>query len=588
MDNEEDDDDDDDEPEHWDIPANLLDDDLGISVHPTPLKTINGFLFCVVYAILYLQAVHHISDNGVEYLLRFLFKIFQIFGANVNNQLLSEFCIAFPPSLYLARKLLKLDRDDFKRYTVCPSCHTLYDIFDCVVEKNGVRYGKQCQTEVKVRGKFVKCNSPLVKQVICKGNVRKFYPMKVYCYNSLISSIEKVLKRKEIKEVWQHWRDWETETELLRDVYDGRVWKNFMSFNGVPFLSEFTSIGLMMNIDWFQPFKNRNDYSVGVIYFVLLNLPRNIRFRSENVIIAGLIPAFKKEPHSINSFLNPIVEELQVLWKGVRMESSFLNCASVFRAALLCVSCDIPAARKCCGFKSHAGRLGCHKCFNVFPGDFGEKRDYSGFDRQNWKPRSKSLHNVYARKVKNANSKAQADKLSRDYGTYYSVLIELDYFDAIQFCVIDPMHNLFLGTAKKMFKLWVEKGILSSVKLDKVEERLASINSLTDIGRIPTHISGNYGVFSAAEWKNWTTIFSLYALCGILPEKDYKCWEKFVLACRLLCKPFVSVTDVQKAGLLLLDFCKTFEKIYSLKDVTCNMHLHNHLKDCLFDFGPIH
>lgn len=72
MDNEEDDDDDDDEPEHWDIPANLLDDDLGISVHPTPLKTINGFLFCVVYAILYLQAVHHISDNGVEYLLRCL------------------------------------------------------------------------------------------------------------------------------------------------------------------------------------------------------------------------------------------------------------------------------------------------------------------------------------------------------------------------------------------------------------------------------------------------------------------------------------------------------------------------------------
>lgn len=74
------------------------------------------------------------------------------------------------------------------------------------------------------------------------------------------------------------------------------------------------------------------------------------------------------------------------------------------------------------------------------------------------------------------------------------------------------MHNLFLGTAEKMFKLWVEKGILSSVKLDKVEERLASINSLTDIGRIPTHISGYYGVFSAAEWNNWTTIF--FIICS--------------------------------------------------------------------------
>lgn len=202
-----------------------------------------------------------------------------------------------------------------------------------------------------------------------------------------------------------------------------------------------------------------------------------------------------------------------MLWKGVRLESSFLNCASVFRATLLCVSCDIPAARKCCGFKSHAGRLGCHKCFKVFPGDFGEKRDYSGFDRKRWKPRSKSLHNLYARKVKNANSKAQADKLSRDYGTYYSVLIELDYFDAIQFCLIDPMHNLFLGTAKKMFELWVEKGILSSVKLDKVEERLASINSLTDIGRIPTHISGNYGVFFCSRVEKLDNHF--FIMCSL-------------------------------------------------------------------------
>lgn len=136
-----------------------------------------------------------------------------------------------------------------------------------------------------------------------------------------------------------------------------------------------------------------------------MNLPRSIRFRSENVIIAGLIPAFKKEPHSINSFLNPIVSELEMLWKGVRLDSSLFDSSYVFRAALLCVSCDIPAARKCCGFKSHAARLGCHKCMKIFPGDFGEKRDYSGFDRQNWKPRTKQSHNLYARRVKNEANK---------------------------------------------------------------------------------------------------------------------------------------------------------------------------------------
>ena len=74
---------------------------------------------------------------------------------------------------------------------------------------------------------------------------------------------------------------------------------------------------------------------------------------------------------------------------------------------------------------------------------------------------------------------------------------------------------------------------LSSSKLETIEERLESINSMTNIGRVPSHISGNYGVFSAAEWKNWTITYSLFCLCGILPENHYRFWEKFVLACRI-------------------------------------------------------
>lgn len=140
--------------------------------------------------------------------------------------------------------------------------------------------------------------------------------------------------------------------------------------------------------------------------------------------------------------------------------------------------------------------------FKSFEGSFGERRDYSGFNRQSWKPRTKELHNLYARRVKNAKTKAEYESFAKKYGTYYSVLIELNYFDAITFCVIDPMRNLFLGTAKTVFKSWVERDILSKKKLEQVESRLEEVNSFTDIGRIPTHISGNYGVFSAAEWKN--------------------------------------------------------------------------------------
>lgn len=64
----------------------------------------------------------------------------------------------------------------------------------------------------------------------------------------------------------------------------------------------------MMNIDWFQFFKNRNDYLVGVIYFVILNFFRYIRYRLENIIIVGLIFLFKKEL-KLNLFLEFIVVE---------------------------------------------------------------------------------------------------------------------------------------------------------------------------------------------------------------------------------------------------------------------------------------
>lgn len=75
----------------------------------------------------------------------------------------------------------------------------------------------------------------------------------------------------------------------MADIYDGQVWKNSATINGRPFLSKPHHLGLMLNCDWFQPF-HHTQYSIGVIYLVILNLPRTIRFKPENIIIAGIIP----------------------------------------------------------------------------------------------------------------------------------------------------------------------------------------------------------------------------------------------------------------------------------------------------------
>ena len=47
-----------------------------------------------------------------------------------------------------------------------------------------------------------------------------------------------------------------------------------------------------------------------------------------------------------------------------------------------------------------------------------------------------------------------------------------EYFDAMRITSIDPMYNLFLGTAKYVFKLSVKKNLLRKKELDILEQKI--------------------------------------------------------------------------------------------------------------------
>ena len=79
---------------------------------------------------------------------------------------------------------------------------------------------------------------------------------------------------------------------------------------------------------------------------------------------------------------------------------------------------------------------------------FGEKADYTGTDRNSWIPCTLQLHREYAEKHKDSKFRAKQKEIEREHGLRYSVLLELPYFDVVRYSVIDPMHNLLLGTAK--------------------------------------------------------------------------------------------------------------------------------------------
>jgi len=427
----------------------------------TKLKAIQSLLQWFMYFILMWQTTCKISDNGIEWLLRFFFQFLHTVGLTCNSEFLIKMALMFPSSLYLARQFIKFDRDNFTKYAVCPKCCTLYHLDDCTKYIGNQVVPKLCPVKPYPKGRTKECGASLARKVTLASGKICFYPHKLYCFSSIINQVETLLKRSGIPEMCEEWRSRHVEEGLMADIYDGAIWKKFLKYKGEDFLNKARNLAFAINVDWFQPYKHRKDRSVGVIYLVLLNLPRQERYKWDNVIVAGIIPELSKEPKSLNPFLGPIVDELNALWQGVRLESSISSTPEVYRGALIFASADIPALRKLCGFKGHSAHRGCSKCFKLFPSTFKERADYSGFDRENWPPRDNITHRRHAEKVRKAPTKTKHETLAKKYGLYYSSLLKLEYFDVIQFSAIDPMHNLFLGTAKRMFKIWIANGLLN-------------------------------------------------------------------------------------------------------------------------------
>ena len=251
-------------------------------------------------------------------------------------------------------------------------------------------------------------------------------------------------------------------------------------------------------------------YAVGVVFMSLLNLPRHVRYNQENFILCGLIPGPKEPSLNVNSFLEPLIEDLLLLWRG--KEVDLPSGTICMRAALICISCDSPAMRKVGGFLSHNARKGCYKCTKSFPtASFGEKPDYSGFDRNNWTPRN---HSEFVEAAMNAKTGKERQGIERSHGVRYTVLLSLPYYNAITFCMIDPMHNLLLGSAKTFVKLWIQRSNPSR-DFSCIQKEVDAFITPAGFGRLPRKVENGFANFKAQQWKNWILMYSKTLACNV-------------------------------------------------------------------------
>lgn len=225
------------------------------------------------------------------------------FNSVFNIPSLKTFVENLPKTTIAAKKLVGRDKDPFAKYASCPECDSIYPLESCkIIQSDKTVSSRKCS--------FVKypnhplatqrqpCNAQLLKRVRSPAGTTTLYPRRMYCYQSLVDALELLIKRLGFVEKCELWRLRKADECTLSDIYDGRVRKEFQNVDGMPFLATPYNFGLVLNIDWFQPFKY-STYSAGAVYIAILNLPRTER---ENVILSAVIPGPKEPKKVMNSY----------------------------------------------------------------------------------------------------------------------------------------------------------------------------------------------------------------------------------------------------------------------------------------------
>ena len=211
------------------------------------------------------------------------------------------------------------------------------------------------------------------------------------------------------------------------------MWKDFLMDPLEPtssLLCDNNDIGLLLNVDWFKPLKH-SEYKVSASMMTVLNLPRSEHFKSKWTMILDVILGPTEPKGNINTFLKPIVDDLISLWNGVPLHPA----GTVIRAALLGVSCDMPALRKVSQFLGHKADLGCSR-YTFMAEREPSTRDACGkmsyFTWSEASGRTMEQVRIQAKEYQSARSKAEAEAIQKKNGVRYTELLRLEYFDIIR------------------------------------------------------------------------------------------------------------------------------------------------------------
>ncbi|PPQ79322.1 hypothetical protein CVT26_001092, partial [Gymnopilus dilepis] len=408
----------------------------------------------VVFTMVVLQVILHTSRRGCHFLLSMMKYVVQLSlirsGRNLSihdQKLLAD----FPKDPDSAAEQLKLD-SSVTIYAVCPKakCQALYapKFTDGKLIPQYPKYcnctgldGRQCGTRLTRPRRFD----------LHEVDV----PVKRFAAFSFRGFVASLTSRPGLEEKMDaSWMRVHSASTTLEDVFDGHFLRTFKGPDGQLFGMSGASgrYVFSLSVDFFNPYTNKQagkKFSVGVLSIACLNLPVSIRYKPENMFLAGIIPGPKEPPLTvINHYLSPLITEFLQFWNpGMQFSKTFRYPEGRhILCALVLVVCDLLATRKVIASGQHNHEHFCNLCFCT-----RSAHGYRNTDYHNWERRTHAEWSKAAEEWLACATLADQDTQFSQTGIRWSELLRLPYFDMVQCVVVDPMHNLFLGLLKEHF-----------------------------------------------------------------------------------------------------------------------------------------
>ncbi|KAJ3892060.1 hypothetical protein GG344DRAFT_46074, partial [Lentinula edodes] len=380
-----------------------------------------------------------------------LLKMLKLFGysfislAGQPNYIQKKALNDIPESIQTVEKALNLDVQSIP-YAVCPRCSFTH----IPTYPNGPSdpvYPTHCNE------RLTELSDPCGTELLQEGK-----PFKTYHAYSFYEWFGRFIAHPGIEQYGDRFCDeiasFEKIPDTKRDIKDGSFVHTFRGHDGKLFLAERGNEGrwvFLLHADFFNVEGNRirgKTRSTGITSLVCLNLPLSMRNDPAWIFIPGLIQG-KSEPDAKNSehrhYWRLLIDEFSAGYlRGLQPRHTYRSHSSeglnerVFRVAIAGVLMDFKAARPFAGFLDVTSHHTCFLCKCWHRAHLG-RTDY-----QNWTTAGVEFLKRGAEAWLNAKTPKERNEIEFFYGTRYSELWRLPYWNPIKQLLVDPMHIFFL------------------------------------------------------------------------------------------------------------------------------------------------